>query len=771
MTDNKYIALYRQYRPKSFSEVRGQDHIVNTLKNVIETGKISHAYLFCGPRGTGKTSVAKIFAAALNCEDLNEDFESCDECKKSVEKSLDILEIDAASNTGVDDIRNLKENIDNLPSYSKYKVYIIDEVHMLSKSAWNALLKTIEEPPKHVIFILATTDPQKIPLTVLSRVQRYNFKRIDVTTIANQLDYVYKNEGIAFEPKALELIANLSNGAMRDALSMADQIAIFANSDVKVSDVQKMFGLISNQTLIEIINTINKKEIHEVLQLTKQQIDQGADIEKMIVGLINVLKDYVIYKKTNDATLISFLEVNQMSDIKLLVDKAYLLLDELITILKELKYSDIPQQTLEMGLLKMCFVRTNENTKESEVTNLPIFTDESVEDIAYEKETINTEDEAIQYQEHDSKVSHETEEPSNNIDEYFEAKKPNQSFIDLSHESIANNQPVSKIDSHEQSWFDNLANSMQNSKKSFQTQTMEINLEQADSIDDSELADLEESFTLSEPQIHINPSISAETDYEKSGEYSVQQAKKHEQNHKRINEMLSYDDIANPPMIHHRQNVEEIMHDTSEFAVNQNQITAEYSVIEEDLLNQNSQTQDYSSATEDIFGLDEVVSKNRYKDLTIDEILNLSLLAQKEKLVDKTDYKIEYRVKLTKLKDFSNPKYEKYVRLLNSMKPSLNASNFILFSTEYSQMIEQLNNYKQEKEFQEFIKEEFKRNLHIFAAEKQKMQRAIDYYMEHKEELKHRKLIPLPVLESPEDSKALKTVKELFGDILDIKKR
>ena len=223
-------ALYRVYRPKNFNDVIGQEHIVRTLKNQIENNNVGHAYLFCGTRGTGKTSTAKIFSRAVNCTNLHND-EPCNECENCREiledKTMDVVEIDAASNNSVDDIRELRENVKYSPAKSKYKVYIIDEVHMLSQGAFNALLKTLEEPPSYVIFILATTEPHKIPATILSRCQRFDFKRVTVKDISSRMKYICEKEGIEADEKALNLIARNSQGEIRDALSILDQCIYF----------------------------------------------------------------------------------------------------------------------------------------------------------------------------------------------------------------------------------------------------------------------------------------------------------------------------------------------------------------------------------------------------------------------------------------------------------------------------------------------------------------------------------------------------------------
>ena len=359
--ESKYLALYRQYRPNVFDEVQGQEHIVRTLLNIINSQKISHAYLFCGPHGTGKTSVAKIFANTINCSHSNDIYKPCQDCINNIDRNLDIIEIDAASNNGIDDVRDLREKIKHLPTQSKYKIYIIDEVHMLSKGAFNALLKTLEEPPKHVIFILATTDPQKIPLTILSRVQRFNFKRIDKKTIIKHLMNVFKEEKIEYEDNVLDLIASLGAGSLRDTLSIADQVSIFTGSEkIKLSDVEKLFGITNIDNIINIINLATSHSIKDLIQLTTKLVENGMDIERFTIQMINVLKDYLILIKTNAIDLLEYTTLDDLKKINISQDKIYDYISELINILKEVKFSDLPLQSLELGLIKLATLKTND---------------------------------------------------------------------------------------------------------------------------------------------------------------------------------------------------------------------------------------------------------------------------------------------------------------------------------------------------------------------------------------------------------------------------
>lgn len=296
-------ALYRVYRPKNFSDVVGQEHIVRTLKNQIESNNVGHAYLFCGTRGTGKTSTAKIFSRAVNCTNLHND-EPCNECENCREiledKTMDVVEIDAASNNSVDDIRELRENVKYSPAKSKYKVYIIDEVHMLSQGAFNALLKTLEEPPSYVIFILATTEPHKIPATILSRCQRFDFKRVTVKDISLRMKYICEKEGIDADEKALNLIARNSQGALRDALSILDQCISFEGHTIRYNDVIELLGSVNIEQLFDLAESIIKENTKKSLQILNDFIIWGKDVRNLVNDLIDHFRNLMVCKISND---------------------------------------------------------------------------------------------------------------------------------------------------------------------------------------------------------------------------------------------------------------------------------------------------------------------------------------------------------------------------------------------------------------------------------------------------------------------------------------
>lgn len=357
-----YTALYREWRPRTFNDVVGQEHITTTLKNQILNNRIAHAYLFCGTRGTGKTSTAKVFAKALNCLELK-DGEPCNECEmcRKINEGLaiDVTELDAASNNGVDKIRDIIDDVKYPPQEAKYKVYIMDEVHMLSAGAVNAFLKTLEEPPNNVIFILATTDPQKLPITILSRCQRFDFKRINNNEITARLRRIVDEQNVLADEKSLSLIARVSDGAMRDSLSILDQAISMGNGNVNYQTVVSMLGMVTNEYLFTLTNSIVQRSVEKCIGIIEEVIYSGKDVYLFMKDLISHYRNLLMAKVTNNPE-----EVLDMSEenIALIKEQATRLRAEeimrCIRILQEAennaKISKQARLYLELAIIKMC---------------------------------------------------------------------------------------------------------------------------------------------------------------------------------------------------------------------------------------------------------------------------------------------------------------------------------------------------------------------------------------------------------------------------------
>lgn len=295
-----YQAFYRTYRPQKFSEVVGQKAVIKTLRNALSENKIAHAYLFCGPRGTGKTTMARLFAKALNCEEgIGHECDVCQNCVAVKTGSHpDVFEIDAASNSGVDSVRDLIDQVRYQPILGRYKVYIIDEVHNMSSSAFNALLKTLEEPPANVVFILATTEPQKVLPTILSRVQRFDFTKVSDEDIISKMSEILEKENVTYEEGSLELIARLADGGVRDALSILDQVVSYSGDNISIEDINTLFGLLNVKDKLDFVRKIGSKDLASVINTAKDMYSRGIDIVKLHDDLIKIFKDLLVFGMT-----------------------------------------------------------------------------------------------------------------------------------------------------------------------------------------------------------------------------------------------------------------------------------------------------------------------------------------------------------------------------------------------------------------------------------------------------------------------------------------
>ncbi|MBO4623458.1 MAG: DNA polymerase III subunit gamma/tau [Bacilli bacterium] len=354
-----YQALYRTYRPQLFRDVVGQEVVVKTLQNAIANNKISHAYLFSGPRGTGKTTVARIFAKTLNCENpvLQEPCDKCRSCHEIADGiSPDVIEIDAASNNGVDEIRDIREKAKFLPSGTKYKIYIIDEVHMLSTGAFNALLKTLEEPPAHVVFILATTEVQKIPSTIASRCQRFEFKALTVSEISKKLRLVCSDENVEITEEALTSIAESAEGALRDALSVLDQAISYSDEKVTIEDVNLVTGSLSYDKVIELASSFEERNVTSALEIIHALIETGKEVDKIVSGLLQFYRDMLLYKNVSSAVYAKYIfEKPKFKELAEHIDdnRIFYYVEVLSDVQNKIKYSTAPHIYLEIALIKM----------------------------------------------------------------------------------------------------------------------------------------------------------------------------------------------------------------------------------------------------------------------------------------------------------------------------------------------------------------------------------------------------------------------------------
>ena len=365
-----YKALYRTYRPNSFDTVIGQQHIVKTLQNAIAQHKISHAYLFCGPRGTGKTTVAKLVAKSVNC--LNPDEAPCNHCEHcetiQAGNHPDVIEIDAASNNGVDEIRDLIEKVKYAPLQGKYKVYIIDEVHMLSQGAFNALLKTLEEPPPHVIFILATTEAHKVLPTIISRCQRYDFVRVNKKEIQKRIEEVLDKEEIKYEEEAVRLIAQLADGGVRDALSILEQCIAYAQDDLKALHVNEIYGIATTQDKLKLLYAVFDEDVSNLMSEIDFVLQKNIDIKRLTNDLMEILKEAVIYHYTKDDSLINKLNREEAETILRIRPKILLgMIDDLMDTSEKYRSSANLVSYFEIGMLKL-MSRINESVESSVAT-------------------------------------------------------------------------------------------------------------------------------------------------------------------------------------------------------------------------------------------------------------------------------------------------------------------------------------------------------------------------------------------------------------------
>ena len=375
-----YQALYRKYRPKTFDDVAGQDVIIRTLKNAVINNKISHAYLFAGPRGCGKTSIAKIFAKLVNCQNSVDGMpcNKCVCCTQTNEQNMDVIEMDAASNNGVDEIREINNKVNLVPSLGKYKIYIIDEVHMLTIGAFNALLKTLEEPPSHVIFILATTDPHKVPVTILSRCQRFDLKKIPVENIYNRLKYICDNENIKIEEKAIWEIARLGDGGLRDAIGILDQVVSYATDMVTLEDVHEVNGTISQEDVFNLMKNVVENNLTNVINTITKYNNKGKSIIKITEEIILFFRNAILANTTTLEDKDIYQEINKHFSTEEMLNYINILNESLL----DMKKFSNPKMILELAFIKI-LNKSNYKIEDKLITQQPIETKIIAQEINY----------------------------------------------------------------------------------------------------------------------------------------------------------------------------------------------------------------------------------------------------------------------------------------------------------------------------------------------------------------------------------------------------
>ncbi|MFH1175161.1 MAG: DNA polymerase III subunit gamma/tau [bacterium] len=374
--------IYRKYRPQKFSEISGQENIIKILKGSLKRNNIGHAFLFTGPRGVGKTTIARIFTKAINCENLSEDFEPCGKCSACSEisegRSLDFVEIDAASNRGIDEIRQLRETVSFTPSKNKYRVYILDEAHMLTKEAFNALLKTLEEPPEHAVFILATTEIHKIPATIISRCQRYDFSRLSLGAIAQRLAGLAEREGISVERTALEAIAKISEGCARDAESVFGQMAVIGQGEITLSCVKEILGLPDREFVKEFSEKILRRNVSEAIQMVDKSLEAGRDLTILLSSVIVYFRNLLMAKTSDelDVIILKNCTEEELSELKNLAKNASV--EQVVFVIKSLsewynkmKLSDFPQICLEVAIAEIVLKLQNANENSASAAAQP----------------------------------------------------------------------------------------------------------------------------------------------------------------------------------------------------------------------------------------------------------------------------------------------------------------------------------------------------------------------------------------------------------------
>ncbi|NQZ29438.1 MAG: DNA polymerase III subunit gamma/tau [Mycoplasmatales bacterium] len=765
-----YKALYRTHRPTNFDEIKGQDHITTTLKNIIKSEKVSHAYLFSGPRGTGKTSAAKVFANVLNCRNLSEDLKPCLKCGLCLEakkgSSMDIIEIDAASNNGVAEIRELRDNVKYSPSNAKYKIYIIDEVHMLSKGAFNALLKTLEEPPKHAIFILATTEPHKIPVTILSRTQRFNFRRVEDSILVSHLIEVLDKEGLKYDNSSIKLIAKLANGGLRDALSIADQASSYTNGGISFEAISQVFGIVSLESQMDIINFAANKNVDGLLSLINKFIDGGINLTRLSMSLIDIIKDFIIFNKTGQIKLLEILDEEQVKELSITIDSAYNMLDILVELITQLSRTEYPRQVFELAMLKL--TKTAESVavmpKKSPVleNKEPAFTaihetktpvvEEKVEEIAMPEPTPELQAPIINGHSESSSLNEIQKEE--NVEEVLveEQQLSNEEEGESLLEQLS--QPKKEI----------LNDPTQPKYVPFINESPIINKPKP----------VEKN---SEPKIEMAIAPNENIQFEKTGEipnvpeessdsltdlFSPQELQEKAPTDEAIIDMEEIESSTQVISVDlektsHAEEIEKDITTTQEIQINTN--NKETKTIDTPMANDTSEPSDLLS----LFTTDSTTQVQEPTQVTnsVSDIINL--LVQSDKAVQ-----AHIKKSWTSIISYAaNSRYSEYASLLDSARLISSGKDFILVSSKDASICTRINEVKFKRRFVELVKHVFGETKNVFAITRDQFIDVKERYtvLAKSNSLPQPQKIMVPSLGEQEKTKAHKLGEDLFGEL------